>query len=129
MNARRLGGQPEDTLASRVASVIKAQRYRYADEAHLQEAIAGALAAAGIEAVREVRLAPADKIDFMVGSLGIEVKIAGQSPAVARQLLRYAKSEVVAELMLVTTRPRHRDMPRDIGGKAVHVVWLSGITS
>lgn len=115
--------------AQQVAAVIKGQRYRYADETRLQEGIAGALSAAGITAVREVSLAGPDRIDFMVGSLGIEVKIAGQPAAVARQLARYAKSDAVEELMLVTTRARHRSVPREIGGKPVHVVLLSGITS
>lgn len=120
---------PAGLTAERIAAVIKGHRYRYADESHLQEGIAGALAAAGIPAAREVRLAGSDRIDFMAGSLGIEVKIGGQSAAVARQLGRYAKYGQVAELMLVTTRARHRDMPREIGGKPVHVVLLSGITS
>jgi hypothetical protein len=111
-----------------VAAVIKAQRYRYSGEAQLQEGIAGALAAAGITAVREVHLAGPDRIDFMAGALGIEVKVAGQSASVARQLARYAKSPEVEELMLVTTRARHRSVPREIGGKPVHVVLLSGIT-
>jgi hypothetical protein len=112
-----------------IAVVIKGQRYRYADEARLQEGIAGALAAAGIDAEREVHLAGRDRIDFMAGSLGIEVKIAGQPADVARQLARYAKSPEVTELMLVTTRARHRSVPREIGGKPVYVVLLSGITS
>lgn len=117
-------------LAARVAAVIKGQSYRYAGEGQLQEGIAGALDAAGIAHQREVRLSGADRIDFLVDAgLGIEVKIAGQSAAAARQLGRYAQSGQVTELMLVTTRARHRDLPRVIGGKPVHVVLLSGITS
>lgn len=110
-----------------VAAVIKAARYRYADEAQLQEGIAAALAEAGIPAVREVPLTSADKIDLMAGRVGIEVKIGGQPAAVTRQLRRYAASPEVGELILVTTRVSHRSVPREIGGKPVHVVLLSGV--
>jgi hypothetical protein len=111
-----------------IAAVIKGQSYRYSDETALQEGIAGALAQAGIPATREVHLTAADKIDFMAGPVGIEVKVAGQPAAVTRQLRRYATSDDVAELMLVTTRAAHRSVPRELAGKTVHVVWLSGVT-
>lgn len=115
--------------AEAVASAIKSQRYRYADEIQLQDGIAGVLAGAGIPAVREVSLTAADKIDFMAGRLGIEVKIAGQAAAVQRQLCRYAASAEVDELMLVTTRSAHRSVRRELAGKTVHVVLLSGVAS
>ena len=114
--------------AEQIAAVLKAARYRYADEGQLQEGIAAALAEAGIAAVREVPLTPADKIDLMAGLVGIEVKIAGQPAADARQLRRYAASPEVGELILVTTRASHRSVPREISGKPVHVVLLSGVT-
>lgn len=114
--------------AQRIASAIKAARFRYAGETRLQEGIAGVLAEAGIAAEREVPLNPRDKIDFLAGGTGIEVKIAGQPDDVTRQLRRYAGSDRVASLVLVTTRARHRSVPREIGGKPVHVVWLSGVT-
>jgi len=113
--------------AGQVIAAIKAFRYAYADEIALQEGIAAALALAGIEADREVRLSRRDKVDFLVGTIGIELKVAGQPAAVERQLGRYAASERISELVLVTTRPAHRSVPRLIGGKPMHVAWLSGV--
>jgi hypothetical protein len=112
----------------RVAAAIAANRYRYPAEVGLQDAIEVVLADAGIPAEREPRLTAADRIDFLAGRVGIEVKIAGRPADVERQLRRYAASPDVDALVLVTTRARHRAMPAVIGGKPVRVVWLSGVT-
>lgn len=110
-----------------IADVLRAQRFRYANEIELQDGIAAAFAAAGIDARREVPLSSTDKIDFLAGAVGVEVKIASTPAAVRRQLTRYARSLQVAELVLVTTRSAHRSLPPVIGGKPLHVVWLSGV--
>lgn len=110
-----------------LARLIGSNRYRYQDEAQLHDAIALALEAAGVGAVAEARLSDRDRIDFLAGSTGIEVKVAGSAAEVARQLRRYAEHPVIEALLLVTTRVRHRRMPRQIGGKPVFVVWLSGV--
>ena len=114
--------------AAQIAAAITANRYRYGHETRLQDAIEIVLAEAGIEAVREPHLTAADRIDFLAGRVGVEVKIAGQSAAVMRQLRRYAASPDVDALVLVTTCARHRGLPRQVGGKPLRVVWLSGVT-
>jgi hypothetical protein len=113
---------------SQIAAAISANRYRYSQETRLHEGIEQVLADAEIAAVREAHLTSAERIDFLAGRIGIEVKIAGRAPDVQRQLRRYAASPDVDALVLVTTRARHRGMPREIGGKPVRVVWLSGVT-
>ena len=127
MNA---GVSAEDLAAAvaRVAAVIGSNRYRYSDEHQLHDGIAQALAAAGVTAVAEARLSAADRIDFLVGTVGIEVKVGGSPAAVARQLRRYAASPGIEALILVTNRARHRGLPAELGSVPLRVVWLSGVT-
>ncbi|MFD2082870.1 hypothetical protein SAMN05421678_11839 [Actinopolymorpha cephalotaxi] len=102
-------------------------RFTWPNEAQLQEGIAAALASRGVPAEREVRLSGRDRIDLAVGNVGIEVKVAGNAANVRRQLTRYAASDQLEELVLVTTKAAHRGIPEEIGGKPVHLVWLSGV--
>lgn len=113
--------------AARIAALIGGQRYRYRDEDALHAGIEQVLAGAGIVATAEARLSARDRIDFLAGPVGVEVKIAGSNADVIRQLGRYATHPEIGALILVTTRARHRTIPRVIGGKPVLVVWLSGV--
>lgn len=99
----------------------------FPSEEALQSAIAAALAARGVPFEREVSLSRADRIDFVVlGRVGLEVKVGGALAAVTRQLHRYAQSERLAALMLVTTRTRHLAVPSSLNGKHVWKVHLIG---
>lgn len=111
--------------AEELVTVLRAHRFRHATEDELQEGIAAALISGGFEVEREVRLGARERIDVLVGTVGIEVKIAGDGRAVERQLARYAEHACIDELVLVTSRARHRP-PDEIGGKPVHVVSLIG---
>lgn len=111
-------GFPLDTL-------LRSLR-RAPTEIALQSAIAATFEADGLSFEREVRLSDRDIIDFLVGGVGVEVKIDGSLSAVTRQLHRYAQSDRVALLVLVTTRMRHRAVPRELNGKRVDVVHLIG---
>ena len=105
-----------------LCEVLSLGRYRYpADEIRLQEEIARALAAAGVAFEREVRLSATDRIDFMVGSLGVEIKVKGASHAVMRQLLRYTEHARITELILFTTHAQIV-VPDVLGGKPVSTV-------
>lgn len=79
------------------------------DELRLQEEIEAVLSAHAHPYEREVRLTPGERIDFLVGEkgepgIGLEIKVAGSSTEVTRQLLRYAAHERVTGLVLFTTR-------------------------
>ena len=103
-----------------LAAKLVSRRYRAPmDEARLQEEIAALLTVEGFTYEREVRLTTTDRIDFMVGGIGIEVKVQGSALAVMRQLLRYAEHERVSELILFTTRAQIV-VPSELGGKPVH---------
>ena len=94
-------------LATAIAGVIEATRVDLAKEDRAQEQLAEALyrnfQPLGVE--REVVLGPGDRIDIMVGPVGVEVKrnTAGVRPTL-RQLARYLEHDRVAGLVLASNR-------------------------
>lgn len=114
--------------AAEVARVLSGFSYLVVAEVDLQVGVLMALTRAGITFEREVCLSRgrADRIDFLVGAVGIECKVDGSLQEVTRQLHRYAQDPAVAELVLVTTRARHAAVPRSLAGKPVHVVATRG---
>lgn len=118
---------PATPAGDRISRFLLEQfRYVHTTEAQLQEGLAEALSLAGFVPEREHWLAPGDRVDILVGRVAIEVKCAGSLPAVTRQLRRYAASDNVGEIVLVTTRAAHRAVPVELDGKPVYVAWLSG---
>lgn len=93
-------------------------------ELELQDQIARALAALGLDHDRERALSPRDRPDFLVGGLAVEVKIAGSTTAVLEQLLRYLEHDHVTGALLVTTRTRHW-APAEAHGKPVAVIYVT----
>ncbi|MDA8064462.1 MAG: hypothetical protein M0031_02985 [Thermaerobacter sp.] len=85
--------------------------------------IDAALADAGISFRREVRLAPRSRIDYLVGGVGIEVKRGRWDRLrIEAQVGRYARSDVLEELILVTERAVR--LPPEVCGKPLHVLPL-----
>lgn len=101
---------------------------RAANEAELQAILWGHLRTLDPRTVREHTLTRTDRIDFLLGRTGIEVKVKGPSAEVTRQLWRYVESDQIDDLILVTTRREHL---RVIGqsaifdGKPVHVLCIA----
>lgn len=83
-----------------------------------------ALTLAGLEFKHEVALSEKDRIDFIVGTVGIEIKNRGNAPTVLRQLHRYAKDAGITALVLLTTRAAHLKIPRTMLGKPVEIILL-----
>ena len=96
------------------------------NELLVQDAIERLLQRSGIDYVREHLLNARDRIDFLVGDIGIEVKVQGSTASVERQLARYAEHECIAHLILVTSKVRHTQVPPSIGGKPVTTFALWG---
>jgi hypothetical protein len=105
-----------------VVRALLGARFAPAPEASLQNAIALALGEAHIAFEREVELGPGSRIDFLVGSVGIEVKVDGSLSDVTRALHRYLSHERLSSVVLATTRFRHRSVPREMQGKEVAFV-------
>lgn len=95
-------------------------------ENQVQRAIALVLTNHDVDYKREVRLDSASRIDFMIGTVGLEVKIGGGLSPLIRQLARYAEFATVSELVLVTTRASLARVPTELNGKRVHVALLLG---
>ncbi len=104
---------------------LEAFRFRAIHEFELQALIEKALKQTTVRFEREARLSSADRIDFLVHGatrIGIEVKVDGSVQAVTRQLHRYAQLDTIQELVLFTTRSKHRGIPRSFAGKPIHVI-------
>ena len=118
--------------AATVARLIQRSRFTYANEIELHVGLTEVVATEGLPVRREVRLTERDRLDLLVEltgpvHLGVEVKIAGANGDVHRQLVRYAASDQLDELMLVTTLRRHLvGLPAIIGGKPFTPVLLRG---
>lgn len=103
-----------------VMDVLRSTRFLWATEDELQRGVAEAFAAAGLGFVREARLDSHSRPDFLVGRVAVEVKVAGAQGAVYRQLARYARSDQVDAVVLVTACASHgRWSELGVGAKPV----------
>lgn len=109
----------------RVSAKLGAVRFNFATEDELQRGISEALEGETFE--REARLDSSSRIDFLIEGVGIEAKIGGGSSALTRQLMRYAKSDRIEALIVVTSKEQHRlQIPSMMNGKPIRVVSLRG---
>jgi hypothetical protein len=113
--------------AAAISDAVRRGRYTYAQETELHLGLEAAMRAAGFEPVPEVKLNGRDRIDFLIGRVGIEVKIKGTRDALHRQVMRYAESPLVDELLVITTVRAHRGLPAEIGGKPLSLLVIGGI--
>ena len=114
-----------DTQAMR--TLLTRRRLPAATELVLQDAIAAAFTAEGVAFERELVLSPKDRIDFLCAEgVGVEVKIGGSLSDVTRQLHRYAQSDRIASLVLVSNRMRLLTIPRVLNGKRIDFIHLEG---
>ena len=114
-------------MSDRAREIVEAlHRFRFSatNEQELQRALWQVFARYP-DSRREVILDARNRIDFLVGEVGIEVKVDGSLTDLVRQLIRYAKFEQITSIVVVSTRARHRDVPRHVGGKPVHLAYLA----
>lgn len=113
-----------EEMTARVVRAIQTIRCDAAgSEETLHAQVARALEENGIEARHEVVLAPRCRIDFMAGSVGIEIKKSRPDRAkLLAQLTRYASCEQVRSL--VVAAPRGVNLPKIICGKRITMVAL-----
>jgi hypothetical protein len=112
--------------AATLVALLRRHRFTFASEAELQTGVAEVLRAAGIAFEREVTIGARDRIDFLVGSVGIEVKINGSADNLIRQLSRYAQAAVVSELLVVSSRCKLTGgLPSSLSGKPIVALSLA----
>ncbi len=121
-------GIEQSASVTDVLRCLTAYRFDTSSELRFQDGIARALSDAAIRFRREVALAPKDRIDFLIGTVGLEVKVDGAEMDVLRQLMRYAQSDQVRALILVTNRSKHSQMPDSLQGKPLAVYLQGGLS-
>ena len=111
-----------------LSELLSGWRLRVYPEKTLQEDIESVLRESGISFNREFPLSKRDRVDFLVGSVAIEVKIKGSKTDVLRQLFRYAEHDRIREILLITTKAAHRSIDGEkLLGKDVSVYWINGL--
>jgi hypothetical protein len=116
---------PASGQVERVTQVLRAYRARPQNELDIQLGLAAIFDEHGVVYQREVVLTQKDRIDFLVGTLGIEIKLQGSRHQVFQQLTRYLAHERIGEVMLFTTKSQLRVMPTHHGQKRIHVFYCS----
>ena len=115
-----------DIIASmtEIAHALEGFGARVAHENELRDAVRALFDKAGVSYEAEVGLDKQSRIDFVVGQVGVELKVAESLAAVIRQLDRYAAHPRIGGLVLVTTRRRLQAVPASLHGKPVTVVCM-----
>ncbi len=93
-------------------------------ETDLHACVGQRLQAAGLPFEHEANIAKGCRIDFLVGTIGIEIKKGKPSAAtLAAQLQRYAACGAVDGLVVITERSVR--LPKAILGKPIRLISLS----
>ena len=106
-----------------LATLLRSYTYQFTSELELQDAVEQVLTQHEIGYTREGYLDGLDRIDFLVGDIGIEIKIDGSLSAVTRQIHRYLQCDQLNGLILLSGRYNHTRVPREMNGKPVLTVW------
>jgi hypothetical protein len=110
--------------AADLRRIVERRLHFTGTELELQNELDWILVGLEIPMKREVCLTAKDRVDFLVGRVAVELKVDSARNAVLRQLLRYAQSERVDEILLVTTRYSHCNMPHEVSGKPIVVALI-----
>ncbi len=102
--------------------MLKITRFNFGNEKVFQEQVAAVLSSHGFDLRREVKLSEKDRVDFMLGTIAMELKLKGSQEVHLRQLRRYCKIEQVTSVCLVS--PKVRFLPNELAGKPVYGVQI-----
>lgn len=108
-----------------IATQLGSYQYRFGSEVQLHDRLEAVLHAGGYEFVREHRLDAANRADFWLDGVVIEVKVDGSGGAAMRQALRYAElPQVTGVIVASTCRWADTAFPATLAGKPFAVVRL-----
>lgn len=106
-------------------SLLSSYKFRFSTEAELQVAIEKVLIIAGAQFTKEAVLSNKDRVDFLLGSgIGIEVKIGGSAMQLARQVRRYCESDKITGLLVVVTKSKLLDLPKELNSKPIESYYI-----
>ena len=116
----------EPVRVSHALHALLRRHAHFADEPELHTAVAEGLRELGLVALHEASLSRTARADFLVPERGlvVEIKVGGSLADLTRQLYRYAEHEACRELLVVTTRAKHRRLPPEILGKPLELIHL-----
>ncbi|MDA4845984.1 hypothetical protein [Hoeflea poritis] len=109
-------------MTHEIVKLLQPHRFLIGSETTVQNQVASVLDGAGIDYSREHRLDRKNRIDFLSGSTGIEIKIKGAKRGIYRQIKRYCAFDEVTEIVLLTGVAI--GMPDQINGRPIHIVSL-----
>lgn len=115
------------STAERICKLLEVYACIAESEQQLGDAVTELLDKNKISYEREKRLSARDRLDFFIDGTAIELKIDGSWSDLLRQLDRYAESDVVTELVVITTSRRLAAMPASLRDKPVHVAYVGGL--
>lgn len=110
-----------------LTTLLRGYTFHVTSEVELQDAVAKVLTQHGIEFTREAYLEGLDRIDFLVGTVGIEIKVGGSLSHVTRQIHRYLQCDQISGIVLLTGRLKHTNVPMTMSGKPVRTVWNAAL--
>ena len=106
-----------------IATIVRSAKIDLSSEKGAQADLAELLTRNGIDFEREYPLSKQDVIDFMVGGLGVELKLRGaRKMDIYRQLKRYASHPRVESLALISNQSM--GLPEQLEGKDVYFLKL-----
>ncbi len=105
-----------------ILQLLKQQRFSLHNEKVLQTEMETFLRDNAYVFQREHHLSKDSIIDFMIGSIGIEIKITGNPKSIFKQCLRYCEFEEVSAIILVTNKIIK--LPATLNKKPAHVLNL-----
>ena len=108
-----------------LCKLLSSVRFRFKDELELHHGMELLFEQHKVKYEPEAVLTPQDRIDFLVGSIGIEAKVDYSLNQLIRQLHRYTKSAKITEIIVLSTKSAHRNAPHLINGKPIYVVILN----
>ena len=114
-----------DRMLTAVLDALKELRSPFAlYEMDIHQLVAQRLTDAGLPFIHEAKLAPGCRIDYLVDTIGIEIKKGRpDASAVKKQLMRYAACDGVEAIILLSQRTVA--LPKTVLGKPVHVIVLN----
>ncbi len=117
--------QGDRTDPERIIAALRELRSPFAlYEQDIHQAVARRLTEAGLPFTHEKVIAPGCRIDFWCGGVGVEIKKGRPRPsALLEQLRRYAVSEEIAALVVLTQRSVR--LPASVCGKPLVQLTLN----